>query len=133
MRFYDGTLVIWTFQRLCIKGGGPGVEPGGLHNFCKPHKPQQSNKRVPRGSPSLGHVALFYSTMNCHVSIPHSSKVNQSNTATSPFPTQLPHHRTKGTACHVSCTACPVNILFFPVWLGEQIAITSPYGLRLRK
>ena len=39
--------------------------------------------------------------------------------------------------CHVTTVRTvqtgTVSIKFFPVWLGEQIAISSPYGLCLRK
>jgi hypothetical protein len=63
---------------------------------------------VPRGSPSLGHVAPFHSPLICHVSPYYSSSVNQSQLATSAgsnsATTSLYHHAT--SLPRVSRTDC---------------------------
>jgi hypothetical protein len=43
------------------------------------------------------------------------------------------HHVIMYGSCPVSCTACPVSTLFFPVWRFEQIAITFSPDVHLRR
>jgi hypothetical protein len=48
---------------------------------------------------------------------------------------QLPcHHRmVYMTLPHQTVRTCTVSIKFLPVWLGEQIMISSSYGVHLTK
>jgi hypothetical protein len=70
--------------------GGPGVEPRGLHIILINHKTPTANKWVPRGSPSLGHVAPFH----CSGKMPRVA-------------TLLVHHQPI-TDRHISCQGVPL-------------------------
>jgi hypothetical protein len=95
--------------------------------------------RVPRGSPSLGHVAPFHSIIKCHVSSPYSTTISQPELATSAARVYL--HATSLYGRHISCTAYATSAVrpaqsapfFFPVWRFEQIAITFAPDVRLRR
>jgi hypothetical protein len=112
-----------AFAKTLPYGGGPGFEP-----LWTP-KILNANKRVPRGSPCLGHVAPP-KFANKHATCP-----NHSPHVTSCQSTCLPHHLYHATSaydpCHVSnCTDCTVS-KFLPVWQIEQNVISHSYSVCL--
>jgi hypothetical protein len=118
-----------SLLRLCSVGG-PGVEPHGLQTFLHNNHTQTMSDTW---RPWIGPRVLIPFATKRHVSLPDSTIANQSTSATSPL-----YDRTV-------CTVLPrqtvrtvrtgtVSIKFFlPVWLDEQIAISSPYGVHLTK
>jgi hypothetical protein len=126
-----------TFVKALEWWGGPGVEPRGLHIILINQTKPTANKWVPRGSPSLGHVAPFHSPKICHVShITHCQPITYCH-VTCHVTVRSPRQHCTASATSATVRTVrtgTVSIQFFlPVWLGEQIAISSPYGLRLRK
>jgi hypothetical protein len=118
-------------RRLYAVGGGPGVEPRGLPHFTQStiNQPMSDTWRPwvgPRVLILFAHKRTRVSTLlannrpmkTCHI-------------------IHLPCHRTDGTALPRHRTDCRDRYSQHPkilsVWLGEQITITSPYGLCLRK
>ena len=91
-----------------------------------------ANQWATRGTLGLGHVSSYYWSPNDTCQHPTRPK------STNQYPpchhcmacTVLPHHRTDCTDCTDRYSQHPK---FFPICLGRQIAISSPYGLRLRK
>jgi hypothetical protein len=126
-----------------VWGGGHWFESGRLHKFLNQHNKHQQ--------PINGcHVAaLDWATWHpnirstrCHVSQYNSPTDNQSMIATSSATSTATligatspygHHVSCMASVQSTCTDCPVSIKFLPIWLNEQIAISSPYGLHLRK
>jgi hypothetical protein len=110
--------------------GGPGVEPHGLPYILHTTTSQpMSDTWCPRIGP---HVLISFSIQPdmCHLLTRHLS-TNQ----------HLPRHPcTVVRSCHIR----PYGLYglyglvqsasnFLPIWLGEQIAISSPYRVHLTK
>jgi hypothetical protein len=105
----------WAGIAKVLDGGGPGFKSGGLHKILNN---TQTNSRVPRGSPRLGHVAPHNlpNTMPCVTNrFTHNLPINECHVSGHTSAIQLCHIIIR--TCHISictdCTDCTVSIPFF--------------------
>jgi hypothetical protein len=121
-----------------------------FHTPCK-YKPKYNSRSQHFGTPRQWlyeirnttfplHTAFHWATWHLpiahnHATCRHITRPQSTNQkiSTSPATLTVRSPRQLYGICHVSCTACPVNTLFFPVWRFEQIAITFAPDVRLRR